>query len=186
MKCTKAGVPVYCVAIVSLITCITFLVTANSAVEVFNWFVDLTTTGLIATYTIMLVIFVFWHRARRHQGLKNSSLPYVAPLQPYGAYFALVLGLTALVFIGFDSFVPFKARGFVTGYFCIPYSITLYFGCKIWKKTKLVDPRTADLVSGKAEVDEECRVWEEGGIEKNYKASLAELPFWRKCWERLW
>ncbi|KAK2612650.1 hypothetical protein QQS21_001266 [Conoideocrella luteorostrata] len=186
MKCTKSGVPVYAVAVVSLITCVTFLVSSNAAVQVFNWFVDLTTTGLIATYTFMLVIFIFWHRARRYQDLPDGALPYVAPVQPYWAYFALGLGCLALTFIGFDSFVPFKPQGFVTGYFCIPYSSTLYFGCKIWKKTKIVDPRTADLVSGKAEVDEECRIWEEGGIDKNWRARLAEMPLWRRCWERMW
>jgi amino acid transporter len=186
LKCTKAGVPVYCVAVVSLVTCITFLVTANSAVEVFNWFVDLTTTGLIATYTIMILIFIFWHRARKYQNLPDSALPYVAPLQPYWAYFGLAVGLVALLFIGFDSFAPFKIKGFVTGYFCIPYTTILYFGWKIWKKTKLVDPRTADLISGKAEVDDECRIWEEGGIEENHRARLAEMPFWRRSWERIW
>src|SRR4051812_44799502 len=58
LTCTKAGVPVYCVAAVSLITCITFLVSSNSTVTVFYWFVDLTTTALIATYTGMLWTFI--------------------------------------------------------------------------------------------------------------------------------
>ncbi|KIE00971.1 AAT family amino acid transporter, partial [Metarhizium majus ARSEF 297] len=38
-------------------------------------------------------------------------------------------------------------------------TVILYFGCKVWRGTKTVDPRTAaDLVSGKAEVDEECKI----------------------------
>lgn len=186
MKCTKSGVPVYAVAVVSIITCITFLVSTTSAAEVFNWFVDLTTAGLITTYSFMIIIFLFWHRARTHQGLLNSDLPYVAPYQPFWAYFALGLGIVALVFMGFDSFAPFSVKGFVTNYFCIPYSAALYFGCKFWQGTKIVDLRTADLITGKAEVDEECRVWEEGGIEENYRARLAEMPFWKRCWEKMW
>lgn len=186
MRCTKSGVPLYSVGLVSLITCITFLVSSNSAVEVFNWFVDLTTTGLIMTYTIMLLIFLAWFRARQAQGLSNSDLYYVAPLQPYWAYFAFGFGCVALVFIGFDSFVPFKPQAFVTGYFGIPYTATLFFGYKYWKKTKLVDPKEADLVSGKEEVDRECAMWEEGGIDKNWRAALAEMPFWKRCWERMW
>lgn len=47
-KCTKAGVPIYCVLITTLISCINFLAASNKAVEVFYWFVDLTTTALIA------------------------------------------------------------------------------------------------------------------------------------------
>lgn len=75
MRCTKAGVPVYCVAVVSVVTCITFLVSSTSAVHVFYWFVDLTTTGLIMTYTMMIVVFLGWHRARRAQGLEDAALP---------------------------------------------------------------------------------------------------------------
>lgn len=186
LKCTKSGVPIYCVAVVSLITCITFLVSSRSAVEVFYWFVDLTTSGLIATYSFMLLVFVGWHRARVVQGLSPSSLPYVAPLMPYGAYFALFLGATALIFIGFDAFSPFSVQGFITSYFCLPYIAVLFFGWKFFKGTTLVKPETADLYSGKAEVDQECRIWEEGGIEENWKRALQEMPLWKRCWERMW
>lgn len=186
LHCTKTGVPIYCVGLVSLITCITFLVSSNSAVEVFYWFVDLTTTGLIATYTSMLVAFVGWHRARTAQGLPTSSLHYLAPLTPWSAYLAIFLGCVALLFIGFDTFAPFTVQGFVTSYFCLPYSAVLFIGWKLLKGTSFVNAHEADLVSGKIEVDEECRHWEEGGIEENWRKALAEMPFWRRCWERMW
>ncbi|KAK3192302.1 hypothetical protein K4F52_001515 [Lecanicillium sp. MT-2017a] len=186
MKCTKAGVPVYCVAVVSVITCITFLVSSNSAAKVFQWFVDLTTTGLIATYTMMLVIFICWYRASKAQGLESSSLPYTAPYAPYWPYFAVFLGCVALLFIGFDAFVPFKVQGFITSYFCLPYSATLFLFWKVYKKTSFVKPECADLYSGKEEADAECREWEEGGIEENWQKALAQMPFWKRCWERMW
>ena len=37
-----------------------------------------------------------------------------------------------------------------------------------------------------AEVDEECRQWEEGGIEENWNRELAQMPFWKRCFERMW
>ncbi|KAH7312596.1 amino acid permease/ SLC12A domain-containing protein [Stachybotrys elegans] len=186
LKCTKSGVPIFCVGVVSLISCITFLVTSNSAVTVFFWFIDLTTTGLIATYTMMLFTFIGWYRARTAQGLPVSSLYYVAPLNPYAAYFATLLGCLALFFIGFDVFEPFRTQAFITSYFCLPYTAILFLGWKFIKGTKFVDPKHADLVSGKAEVDAECSIWEEGGIEENYRKSLAEMTFARRCWERMW
>lgn len=186
LKCTKAGAPIYCVLTVSLIACVTFLVSSNSAVEVFYWFVDLTTTGLIATYTCMLVVFLAWYKARIAQGLPTSSLSYLAPFTPYCAYLGIGLGCIAITFIGFDSFHPFSVQGFITSYFCIPYSIILYLGWKFIKKTKFVSAEDADLFSGKKEVDEECRIWEEGGIEENYRKKLAEMPFAKRCWERMW
>lgn len=178
--------PIYCVATVTLISCITFLASSNNAVEVFYWFVDLTTTGLIATYTMMILTFVGWYRARQSQGLTNEFMYYVAPLNPYAAWFGLFLGCLALIFIGFDTFVPFSIQGFITSYFCLPYSAVLYFGWKIVKRTKLVKPTEADLVTGKAEADYECRKWEEGGIQENWKKELAAMPFWKRCWERIW
>ena len=186
LKCTKSGVPIYCVTIVSLISCITYLTASNNAIEVFFWFVDLTTTGLIATYTMMIMTFIGWYRARKAQGLTDDKLYYVAPLSPYAAWLALLIGCLALFFIGFDQFVPFNVRGFITSYFCLPYTAILFVGWKVVKKTKWVDPAHADLVTGKAEADLECRRWEEGGIEENWKRQLAAMPFWRRCWERIW
>ncbi|KAM0390529.1 hypothetical protein ACHAQC_007700 [Fusarium culmorum] len=186
MKCNKAGVPMYCVLVVSLLSCITFLVAGESSVTVFFWFVDLTTTGLIATYTMMIVVFVGWYRARKAQGLDNSALHYVAPFNPYAAYIGLFLGTIALIFIGFDKFDPWSTQGFVTSYFCHGYAVILFVVWKVLKKTKFVNPKSADLVSGKKEVDEECKHWEEGGIEENYKRELAAMSFWKRNWERIW
>ncbi|KAI1336372.1 amino acid permease/ SLC12A domain-containing protein [Xylariaceae sp. FL0016] len=185
-KCTKDGVPILAVSAVSLITCITFLVSSNSAVEVFFWFVDLTTTALIMAYTMMLVAYLGFYHARRAQGLDPASLPYLAPWAPYSTYLALLLGVLALIFVGFDAFVPFDVRSFITSYFAVGFAIFMFVLWKVLKRTKFVHPRDADLVSGKKEVDEECRHWEEGGIEENEKRRLAELGFAQRCWERLW
>jgi len=186
MKCTKAGVPIYCVAVVSLLSCITFLVSSTSAIEVFYWFVDLTTTGFIATYTMMIITFLGWYRARVKQVLEVAHLHYVAPYSPYGAYMALVLGVLALLFCGFDQFAPFHVQGFITNYFCLPYSIGAFTLWKLVKRTRFVRPEEADLISGKKEIDDECRIWEEGGIEENWRRKLAAMPFWQRLWERMW
>ncbi|KAK6067408.1 amino acid permease [Seiridium cupressi] len=186
MKCTKSGVPIYSVIAVSLIACITFLVSSNSAVEVFYWFVDLTTTALIMTYTMMLIAFIGFYRARVAQGLDPKSLPYRAPWAPYTAYFALMIGILALIFVGYNTFVPFDSRSFVTAYFGLAFGIFMYFAWKVVKRTSIVKPAEADLISGKEEVDKECRHWEEGGIEEVEKERLAQMSFAKRCWERMW
>ncbi|UNI17122.1 hypothetical protein JDV02_003498 [Purpureocillium takamizusanense] len=197
MRCNSSGVPVYCVMAVTLISCITFLVSSTSAATVFFWFVDLTTTGLIATYTAMLVVYLGWFRARKAQAgddvpdgvlhpAHESRLPYIAPWGPWPACGALFLGCSALLFVGFDSLNPFKTQGFITSYFCLPYSAALFAFWKVYRRTRLVRPREADLISGKAEIDAESRVWEEGGLDENWRAHLAGMPFFRRCWERIW
>lgn len=190
MKCTKAGIPIYAVLTVSLISCITFLVASNDAFDVFLWFVDLTTTALVATYCLMLVTYLFWWRARKVQGLTGDMLPYAAPLTPWAPAFALLLGCLALLFVGFDVFEPFDVRGFITSYFALMFAAVMYVvgRVKYWREGKggLVNPKDADLYSGKAEIDAECSHWEEGGIENVEKARLAELPFMRRQWEKIW
>lgn len=184
--CTKTGVPIWCVLSISLITCITFLVASNDGVEVFFWFVDLTTGGLVFTYIMMLATFLSWYRARKAQGLADGDLYYVAPWQPYTAILSLVIGLVVLLTLGFDVFYPFDIRGFITSYFCIPYTIFLFLGWKIAKRTSFVKPMAADFVTGKKEIDEDCRQWEEGGIEENWERILHEMSFGWRCWERIW
>ncbi|KAH8886003.1 proline permease [Thozetella sp. PMI_491] len=186
MKCTKAGVPIYAVLAVSLITCITFLVASNNAVEVFFWFVDLTTTALIMTYTMMLVTFIGFYRARTAQGMDPSTLPYRAPWTPYSSYVGLVLGCCGLLFVGFNSFAPFATRDFVTAYFAVGFAIFTYVVWKVLHRTRFVSPADADLISGKKEVDDECRHWEEGGLEEVEKERLAQMNVFRRTWERIW
>lgn len=41
MKCTKSGVPFWCVTVVQLISCLTFMVASESSVTVFYWYVAL-------------------------------------------------------------------------------------------------------------------------------------------------
>ncbi|RYP51777.1 hypothetical protein DL769_010763 [Monosporascus sp. CRB-8-3] len=186
LRCTKAGVPVYAVGAVTLVTCITFLVSSNSAVEVFFWFVDLTTTALVMTYTMMIVAYIGFYHARQAQGMDPATLPYRAPWAPWSAYFALMLGGLMLLFVGYDTFSPFGIRGFVTSYFAVGWAVFMFALWKVLKRTSFVKPSEADLISGKKECDEECRHWEEGGIEEVEQQRLAQMSFARRCWERLW
>lgn len=190
MRCTKGGVPIYAVLTVSLLSCITFLVSSNSAVEVFFWFVDLTTTGLIASYTFMVLVYMGFYRARKAQGLTNDMLPYAAPLTPYAPICSLTVGCLALIFVGFDVFSPFTVRGFVTSYFGLLFAVVMFLVGRVKYHFEgrggFVDPKEADLWGGKREIDEECRQWEEGGLEENEKARLAKMNIIHRAWERMW
>ncbi|KAJ9624720.1 hypothetical protein H2204_010621 [Knufia peltigerae] len=186
MKCTKSGVPIYSVSIVSLISCVTFLVASDSAVTVFYWFVSLTTIAFILTYTSMLWTFIGWFRALKAQGIDRNTLPYKAPFAPYSAYFAIGIGCVTMFFIGFDVFVPWDTEGFVTSYFGLAYGIVVFIFWKLFKRTKFQDPKTTDIYSGKAEIDAECRHWEEGGLNEHERQRLAQMNVVRRTWEKMW
>ena len=59
---------------------------------------------------------------------------------------------------------------------------------KYWREGRggFVNPHDADLFSGKAEIDAECRHWEDGGIEEVEKARLANMRGIRRFWEKMW
>ncbi|CAG9990747.1 unnamed protein product [Clonostachys byssicola] len=193
MKCTSNGVPIIAVAIVSLITCITFLVSSNAAVEVFFWFVDLTTTALIATYIWMLITYFGFWRACKAQGITKDALPYAAPWTPYTPILSLVICTLTIIFVGFDVFSPFSVRGFITSYFAVAFGIFMFLVGKVMYAYQgrapffsWVKPEEADLISGMAEINAECAQWEEGGIEENERARLAEMNFVARTWARMW
>ncbi|KAL3444999.1 amino acid permease/ SLC12A domain-containing protein [Aspergillus insuetus] len=186
LKCTKSGVPIYCVLVVSLITCITFMVADNSSVEVFYWFIDLTTCGLVLTYTCMVAVFLAWYRALRAQGVDRATLPWAAPLMPYWAILALIIGSAVTIFNGFTVFSPWSTQGFITSYFAIGFFIVMFAFWKLWHKTSFVKPAEADIISGKAEIDAECRIWEDGGFKERRRAELAQMHWSRRWWEKMW
>ena len=102
---------------------------------------------------------------------------------------ALAIGCTAIFFVGWDVFHPFSVRGFVTCYFAVVFIFVMYVVGKIkyLRQGKgWVKPEEADLVSGKAEIDAECRHWEEGGIEEVEKARLAKMGWFRRNMEKMW
>ena len=48
------------------------------------------------------------------QGRSRDDLPYKAPLQPWGSWFALVSTIIITIFKGFDTFMPFNTANFIT------------------------------------------------------------------------
>ena len=47
-------------------------------------------------------------------GMSRDQLPYKAPLQPWGSWFALIATGIITVFKGFDTFLPFASDTFIT------------------------------------------------------------------------
>jgi amino acid transporter len=93
-------------------------------------------------------------RACDAQGIVRSTLPYVAPLQPWFTWYGV--GFNALIIItqGFESFVPWSTSGFFTAYISLILFVVLYVGHKAWTRCPFVPAAEADLLTGRKEVDE--------------------------------
>jgi amino acid transporter len=158
-RCTKSGVPIYALAVVGLISCITFLNANNSSSTVLGWFINLSAISLLLTYMIIFYSYICFRKAVIAQLGSTDTLPFRTPfgLQPYISWVGLVFCAVVIFFNGYYIFWPgaFNVAGFLTAYFGLPLFAIAYAGWKLWKKSKVVRPEEADIWSGKDEIDKE-------------------------------
>ena len=161
----KRGLPVYSLALCSLIACIAFLNVADDSKKVFTYFVNLVTIFGLLTWISILVTHIYFVKARRAQNIPDSALPYTAPLGLWGTYFALAFCIIVSIFKNFEVFVhdpkrdpglqTFDYKNFITGYLGIPLYLGLIAGYKVVKRSKAWGPLAADFYTGKDVIDRE-------------------------------
>ncbi|ODQ81880.1 hypothetical protein BABINDRAFT_160110 [Babjeviella inositovora NRRL Y-12698] len=101
--CLPNGAPVFCVTASILVGCLGYLSISNTTATVFNWFINLATTGLLCTYLVMFLCYFQFRRGLKAQGFVVGDLYYTAPFncQPYISYVGCFLVCVTLIFNGF-------------------------------------------------------------------------------------
>ncbi|KAJ9143491.1 General amino acid permease AGP2 [Pleurostoma richardsiae] len=168
-KCTKSGVPIYCLGVTMLFPFLAFLNVSSSTAKVLTWFTNVITAAQIIDYIVICITYLFFYKACRAQGFDRRTFPYYARFQPYSAWIGLVF-LTGVVFVyGYSVFLPghWSINNFFTYYTMVLISPVLYFGWKIIKRTKFIKATEADLV------------WDRPVIDAYEAACTEEVPgFW--------
>ncbi|KAI9877576.1 MAG: hypothetical protein M1830_003533 [Pleopsidium flavum] len=158
-RCTRNGVPVYCVAVVLLISLLSFLQVSNSASVVLQWFVNLVTASQLINFSVMSYTFIRFMKACQAQGLSRDSLPHKGWGQPYAAWYALT-GCFIMTFVGgYTVFLPgmWDVPTFLFSYAMIGVFPVLFVGWKLLKKTKWYRPEEVDLMRDVEEIEEYTR-----------------------------
>lgn len=88
LKCSKNGVPYYCVAITASISLLTYMSVSTGANNVFVWFQNLTTIAQLFTWCSILIAYVRFREALLAQGVDRNTLVFKSPWQPYTAWAA--------------------------------------------------------------------------------------------------
>lgn len=105
LKCSKSGVPVYCVLITASLSLLTYLSTRpGGPAEVFTWFQNLTTIATLFTWCSILVAYLQFYKALAAQGVDRNTLVFKSPWQPYTAWVSLIFFTIIIVFNGFYVF----------------------------------------------------------------------------------
>nr|ODN85718.1 amino acid transporter [Cryptococcus depauperatus CBS 7841] len=157
-KCTKRGVPWVAFIFTGMFMGLAYLVASSNALEVFNYFVNSVTIFGGLTWVSILASHIAFMRGMKAQGVSRDTLPYKSPLQPYLTYFSLFFSCLVCFFKGFDSFMPWSYKSFITNYIGIPIYVIGYFGYKFVYKSKHVKMHEMDLTTGAREfhdIDEE-------------------------------
>ncbi|KAI1647455.1 amino acid permease/ SLC12A domain-containing protein [Daldinia loculata] len=155
-KCTKTGVPIYCVTLVLLIALLAFLQVSENAAVVLNWFVSLVTASQLINFSVMCVTYICFHRALEAQGISRDSLPYKGFLQPYAAYYALFATFVMTFIGGYTVFLPGKwdVPNFLFAYIMVAVCPVLFIGWKLVHKTRHRRPYEVDLLRDVAAVED--------------------------------
>jgi amino acid transporter len=155
-KCTRQGVPLYCVIVVLLIALLSFLQVSNNAAVVLQWFVNLVTASQLINYSVISVTYLCWHAALKAQGVSRDSLPYKSPWQPYAAWYSLA-GCFVMTFVGgYTVFLPghWDIPTFLFSYTMIGICPVLYVGWKLLKRTRIWKSEEVDLLIGLKEIED--------------------------------
>ncbi|KAJ5380513.1 uncharacterized protein N7496_002941 [Penicillium cataractarum] len=154
-RCTKAGVPIYCLCIVIIFPFLAFLNVSSGSAQVLTWLTNIITAAQVIDYIIICVTYLFFYRALRAQGVDRRTLPYYGYFQPYSAWIGLIWMTCVVCCYGYSTFLPgkFTVGDFFTYYTMVLAAPVLFFGWKIIKRTKFIKAHEADLIWDRPVID---------------------------------
>lgn len=155
-KCTRHGVPIYCVAVSIAFSFLSLLQLGSSGNTVLNYMVSLCTGSQVLNYGFMTIIYVRFYNACKVQGLDRSTFPYRSWYQPYSIYIAAFFIWCVIGILGYDVFMPgrWSIDSFLFNYVMIFVSIAVFVFWKVLKRTSFIKPEDADLFGGIEDIEE--------------------------------
>ncbi|KAF9105364.1 hypothetical protein BGX29_000137 [Mortierella sp. GBA35] len=177
-RVNSRGVPLYSLAVVTLIASIAFVADVVGSGVVFTWLVNLTGMSALLTWLSISIIHLRFRAAFKAQGRSVKDLPYVAPFFPYSCYISILLALMIVFLQGYQAVTadPFSAEGVVAVFVGAPVFFLSIIIWKIYHKTKIVPLLEVDLDSGRHTIIQgTSRHVDVQGNEEEEK-----LPVWKK------
>jgi amino acid transporter len=124
LKCTKRGVPIYCVLATGSLAPLTYMAVSSDSARVFSWFANLVTTAALFTWCSICIAYIGFDRALRAQGIdRKGELAFGGVFQPYLSWASLGFFIIVIIFNGFSVFIHghWDTQKFVVAYVGIPY-----------------------------------------------------------------
>ncbi|KAL8702408.1 MAG: hypothetical protein Q9201_004409 [Fulgogasparrea decipioides] len=153
-RCTKNGVPIYCVVLVLLISLISFLQVSSGSAVVLTWLVS-----ILINFSVIAFTYTRFKKACDVQGLSRDTFAYKGRWQPFLAWYAFSGCITMVFLNGYAVFIHgnWEITSFFFSYTMVGVFPLLYFGWKILKRTKVIKLEEVDLHKDVEEIDEYTR-----------------------------
>lgn len=154
--CTKSGVPIFCIGVAVCFSMLSLLQLGSGSYQVLGYLISICSVSQILNYVYMTITYIGFFRACKAQGIDRNGFAYKSWFQPYAAYFTLVFFILLSAILGYTVFLPgqWDDVTFIFNYIMIFINVALVFFWKFFKRTKTVDPKNADLVTGLKEIEE--------------------------------
>ncbi|KAF9132798.1 hypothetical protein BGW39_011282 [Mortierella sp. 14UC] len=178
-RVNSRGVPLYSLAVVTLVASIAFVADVVGSGVVFTWLVNLTGMSALLTWLSISVIHLRFRAAFKAQGRSIKDLPYIAPFFPYSCYLSILLALMILFLQGYQAVTadPFSVEGIVAVFVGAPVFILSIVIWKIYHKTKIVPLMEVDLDSGRPTIIQGTSHHHHA---KDKGEEAERLPIWKK------
>lgn len=129
-----------------------FLNLSADGSEAFNWFLDITSVAGLICWASISLCHIRFQKALKLQGIERSTLPYVAPFQPWLSWYGLCTLVVIVLTQGFTSFIPaWDTVSFFTAYISVIIFVALYVGYWAILRPGYADLNTVDLNKGRVQ-----------------------------------
>ncbi|KAJ1025853.1 hypothetical protein NDA16_002479 [Ustilago loliicola] len=174
---SKGKVPIPALVLSNLVALISLLSINSGASTVFTYIINISGVSTFIIFAIICLCHIRFRQTWLHQGNSLSDLPFRAWLSPYGTWGAFILNVVLAFFQGYTTFLnPRKAADIIVAYIVIPVAVALYFGWKLFHRTKIVSLDDIDLDSGRRLIED----FEESANTDNDDSSLEKKPWYKR------
>ncbi|KAK7203297.1 amino acid permease-domain-containing protein [Myxozyma melibiosi] len=153
----KSGRPLVGIVITSIFGLFAYVSASSKEGQIFDWLLALSGLSSIFTWGSVCLAHILFRRAWKLQGHSLEELAFRSHPGVIGSYFGLILNFLVLVAQFWIAVWPTggtpNAYDFFVSYLAAPVVLVFYIGYKVWFRPPFVKPSTADLVTGRREID---------------------------------
>lgn len=137
-RTNRLGNPWVAVVCSSAFGALGYLSVTERSMNVLLWLINLSAVAGLVSWIILCAGYLRFYAALKAQGYSRDELPYKSPLQPYTAWFALVMVILITFFSGFKVFLKgnFSVADFLSNYINIFAFLGLYAIWKLWSRSR--------------------------------------------------